>query len=33
MVFNMIDKIKKNVYYNVKYSIYMEDNSYDNKVI
>lgn len=33
MVFNTIDKIKKNVYNNVKYIVYMEDSSYDNKVI
>lgn len=33
MVFNTIDKIKKNVYNNIKYIVYMEDSSYDNKVI
>ena len=33
MVFNTIDKIKKNVYNNTKYIVYMEDSSYDNKVI
>lgn len=33
MVFNTIDKIKKNVYNNIKYIVYMEDSSYDNKFI
>ena len=33
MVFNKIDKIKKNAFYNIKCIVYMEDSSYDNKII